>query len=136
MSSACFFFSKTLTDSLNVCNIVKYDTCNVFASTHNSISFPKDISCLENDNITNCHLPLTNLLSSSETKSPSSLTKNLNFSECFFSLPEISSRIFHHVSSSAKFSLFFMILFNAMLLHQPIQNALILIFWQILLCFN
>ena len=54
------------------------------------------------------------------------MTSNLNFSECTFSLPEISSSgIYHHVSSSVKFSLLFMILFNPLLLHQPIQNVLI-----------
>ena len=92
----------------------------------NSISIPRHISCLENDNIANSHLPLTNLLSSSEAKSPSSLTSNLNFSECTFFLPEIScSRFFHHVSSSAKFSFIFAILLDSMLLHKPIQSVLI-----------
>ena len=69
---------------------------------------------------------MTNLLSLPETKcSTSSLTSNLNFSECTFSSPEIScSRIYHHVSSSVKFSLFF-ILFNALFLHQPLQIVLI-----------
>ena len=53
-------------------------------------------------------------------------TSNLWFSECIFSLPKISCpRIYHHASSSLKFSLFFMILFNAMFLHQPLQNVLI-----------
>ena len=75
-----------------------------------------------------CYQHASSLASSfSETKSSrSSLHSNLNFSECTFSLPEIStSRIFHHVTLPAKLSLFFMILFNAMLLHQPIQNGLI-----------
>ena len=120
-------------ETLNVSNVVKYisSTYNirkVFPSTHNSISIPRQVYCPENNNnIANSHLPFRNLLSSSETKSStSSLTSNLNFSECTFSLPEIScSRIYHHVSSSVKFSLFFMILFNAMLLHQPLQNVLI-----------
>ena len=87
-----------------------------------------------NHNHNNSHLPLTNLLSSSETKSSNlSLTSNLNFSECSFSLLEISSsRIYHHVSSSLKFSLIFMILFNVMFLHQPLQSVLIDRFWQII----
>ena len=123
----------TVTDTLDLCNVVKYvssthNVRKVFPSTHNSISIPRQVYCPENNNnIANSHLPFRNLLSSSETKSStSSLTSNLNFSECTFSLPEIScSRIYHHVSSSVKFSLFSMILFNAMLLHQPLQNVLI-----------
>ena len=99
----------------------------VFTSIHNSISIPRQVYCPENNNnnIANTCLPLTNLISSFEAKpSTPSLTSNLSFSECTFSLPEIScSRIYHHVSSSVKFSLFFMILFNAMLLHQPLQNV-------------
>ena len=98
------------------------------------LSIPTQDYCPKNNNIANSHLPLTNLLSSSETKSSTlSLTSNLSFSECTFSLHEIScSRIYHHVSSSLKFSLFFMILFNAMFLHQPLQNVLI---FNILPCF-
>ena len=100
----------------------------VFPYTHNSISIPRQVYCPENNNnIANSHLPFRNLFSSFETKSStSSLTSNLNFSECNFPLPEIScSRIYHRVSSSVTFSLFFMILFNAMLLYQPLQNVLI-----------
>ena len=123
----------TVTDILNVCNVVKYvisthNAPKVFPSTHNSISIPRQVYCRENNNsIPNSDLPLTNLLSSSETKSStSSLTSNLNFPECAFSLHEISCcRIYHHVSSSVKFSLIFMILFDAMLLHQSLQNVLI-----------
>ena len=133
LAKPIFLTVDTATDTLNVCNVVKYvssthNVRKVFRSTHNSISIPRQVYCPENDNnIANSHLPLTNLLSSSETKSStSSLTLNLNFSEWTFSLPEISySRIYHHVSSSVKFSLFFMILFNAMLLHQPLQRVLI-----------
>ena len=133
LAKPIFLTVDTVTDTLNICNVVKYvsSTYNVrkvFPSTHNSISIPRQVYCPENNNnIANSHLPFRNLLSSSETKSStSSLTSNLNFSECTFSLPEISwSRIYHHVSSSVKFSLFFMILFNAMLLHQPLQNVLI-----------
>ena len=133
LAKPIFLTVDTVTDTLNVCNVVKYvsSTYNarkVFLPTHNSKSIPRQVSCLENDNdIANSHLSLTNLLSSFETKSPtSSLTSNLNFSECTFSLSEISCyRIYHHVSSSVKFSLFFMILFNAMFLNQPLQNVLI-----------
>ena len=97
-----------------------------------SISIPTHVYCPENNNNTaNSHLLLKNLLSLPETKcSTSSLTSNLNFSECTFSSPEIScSRIYHHVSSSVKFSLFFMILFNAMFLHRPLQIVLIFNIW-------
>ena len=67
---------------------------------------------------------MTNLLSSSEIISPSSLTLKLNFSECTFLLHETSSSwFFHHVASSVKFSLIFIILFNAISIHQPIQNV-------------
>ena len=133
LAKPIFLTIDTVTDTLSVCNnVVKYvssthNVFKVFPSTHNSISIPRQVYCLENNNIANSRLPLINLLSSSETKSStSSLTSDQNFSECTFSLPEIScSRIYHHVSSSVKFSLFFMILFNAMLLHQPLQNVLI-----------
>ena len=125
MSSACFVFNKThifdcshFIDTLNVCNDVNYvsathDTRKVFPSIRNSISIPRHVTFLKNDNIDKSHPPLTNLLSFSETKSsPSSFTSDLNFSECALSLHEISSsQMFHHVSSSVKFSLFFMILF-------------------------
>ena len=95
---------------------------------HLPISIPTQVFCPNNNNnIASSHLPFTNPLPSSETKSSTlSLTSNLCFSECTFSLPEISCpRIYHHVSSSLKFSLFFTILFNAMFLHQPLQNVLI-----------
>ena len=127
LAKPIFLTIDTVTDSLNVCNnVVKYvssthNVRKVFPSTHNSISIPRQVYCLEtNNNIANSRLPLINLLSSSETKSStSSLTSDRNFSECTFYLPEISS---------VKFSLFFMILFNAMLLHQPLQNVLFLMF--------
>ena len=133
LAKPMFLTVDTVTDTLNVCNVVKYvsSTHNirkVFPSTHNSTSIPRQVSIPGNNyNIANSRLPLTNLLSSSETKSStSSLTSNLNFSECTFSLREISCcRIYHHVSSAVNFSLFFMTLFNAMLLHQPLQNMLI-----------
>ena len=78
----------------------------VFLATHNSISIPRHVSCQENNNIANSHLPLINLLSF-ERKSPTSLISSLNFSRCTFSLPEISFRIFHHVFLSVKFSVFY-----------------------------
>ena len=132
LSKPIFLTVDTVTDTLNICNVIKYvssthNVRKVFPSTHNSISIPRQVYCPENNNnIPNAYLPFRNLLSSSETKSStSSLTSHLNFSECNFSLPEIScSQINHHVFSSVKFSLFF-ILFNAMLLHQPLQNVLI-----------
>ena len=126
-----FLTVDTVTDTLNICNVVKTvsstrNVRKVFPSTYNSISIPTQVDCPE-INIAESHLPLANLLSSSETKSSTSyLTSNLNFSECTFSLPEIScSQIYHHVTSSVKFSLFFMILFIAIFLHQPLQNVLI-----------
>ena len=133
LDNPIFLTVDTVTDTLNVCNVVKYvsllhNVHKVFPFIHNSISIPRQVYFPENNNdIGNSRLPLTNLLSSSETKSStSSLTSNLNFSEFTFSLPEISySRIYHHVSLSVKFSLFFMILFNAMLLHQPLKNVLV-----------
>ena len=128
LAKSIFLTADTVTDTPNVYNVVKYVTSThnvrrVFPSNHNSVSIPTQVYCPKNYNdIANSHLPLTNLLPSSETKSSTlSLTSNLCFSECTFSLPEIScSRIYHHVSSSLKFSLFFMILFNAMFLHQPL----------------
>ena len=115
LAKPIFLTVDTVTDTLNVCNVVKHvssthNVRKVFPFTHNSISTPRQVCCPENNNnnIANSHLPLA------------------NFSECTFSLPEIScSRIYHHVFSSVKFSLFFMILFHAMLLHQPLQNVLI-----------
>ena len=136
LANPIFLAVGTVADTLKVCNVVKYvsSTHNirkVFPSTHNSISIPRQVYCPENNNgIANSRLPLTNLLSSPERKSSaSSLTSNLNFSECTFSLPKIScSRIYHHVSSSVKFSLLFNILFNAILLHQPYKICSFLIF--------
>ena len=97
LAKPIFFTEDTATDTLNVCNLVKHvsstqNVRKVFPFTHNSISIPRQVYCPEyNNNIANSRLPLTNLLSSSETKSSTSpLTSNLNFSECTFSLPEIS----------------------------------------------
>ena len=136
LAKPLFMTVDTVTNTLNVCKVLKYigptrDTSKVFPSTHNSISIFRHICCLHTDNIANSHLLLINFLSSSKTQSPSSLTLNINFPEWTFSLPEISSsQIFHHVSSSGKFCfssspLLFMVLFNSLLLHQPIQNVLI-----------
>ena len=112
-----FLTVDTVTNTLNVCNVMKYvsstnNVHKVFPSTHNSISIPRQVYCPgSNNNIANPHLPLTNLLSFPETRSStSSLISNLNFSECTSSLPGIScSLIYHHASSSVKFSLFFYI---------------------------
>ena len=113
LAKPIFLTVDTVTDTVNVYNVVRYVTSThvrkVFPSTHSSISIPTQVYCpKKKNNIANSHLPLTNLLPSSETKSSTlSLTSNLCFSECTFSLPEISCpRIFHHVSSSLKFSLF------------------------------
>ena len=129
LAKPIFFTVDTVTDTPKVKYVTStHNVRNVFPSTHNSVSIPTQVYCPKNkNNIANSHLPLTNLLPSSETKSSTlSLTSNLCFSECTFSLPEISCpRIYHHVSSSLKFSLFFTILFNAMFLHQPLQNVLI-----------
>ena len=100
-------------------------------STNNFISILRQVYCSENSsNIANSYLSFRNLLSSSETKSStSSLTSNLNFSECTFSLPEISSsQIFRHVSPSANNGYCLILL-----LHQPIQNVL---FFNILMDFT
>ena len=134
LAKPIFLTVDTVTDTPDVYNIVKYVTSThnvrqVFPSTHNAISIPTQVYYPKNNNnIANSHLPLTNLLPSSEKESSTlSLTSDLSFLKCTSSLPEISCpRIYHHVSSSLKFSLFFMILFNAMLLHQPLQNVLIL----------
>ena len=129
LAKPIFLTVDTVTDTPNVKYVTStHNVRKVFPSTHNSVSIPTQVYCPKNNNyIANSHLPLTNLLPSSETKSSTlSLTSNLSFSERTFSLHEIScSRIYHHVSSSLKFSLFFMILFNAMFLHQPLQNVLI-----------
>ena len=104
-------------DTLNVCNDSNYvssthDTRKVFPSTHNSISIPRNVSCLENNNIVKYHLPLTNLLSSSKTKSsPLPWISNLNFQSV------LSICLISHLLESLM-----VLLFNAMLLHQPIQN--------------
>ena len=131
LAKPIFLTVDTVTDTPNVYNVVKYvssthNVRKVFPSTHNSISIPTQVYCPKNYcNIAVSHLPLTNLFPSSKTKSSTlSLTSNLNFPECTFSLPEIScSRNYHHISSSLKLSLF--LLFNAMFLHQPLQNVYI-----------
>ena len=65
--------------------------------------------------------PTTNVLSSSRTKpSPSYSTSNHSFSSLV-----ISSRNLQHISFSAKFSIFFMMLFNVTLLNQSIQIILV-----------
>ena len=86
LAKPIFLTVDAVTDTLNVCNVVKHvssthNVRKVFPSTYNPISIPRQVYFPENNNnIANSHLPLTNLLSSSETKSStSSLTSNLNF---------------------------------------------------------
>ena len=65
--------------------------------------------------------PTTNVLSSSRTKSsPSYSTSNHSFSSLV-----ISSRKLQHISFSAKFCIFFMMLFNVTLLNQSIKIILV-----------
>ena len=129
LAKPIFLTVDTVIDTPNVKYVTSiHNVHKVFPSTHNSISIPTQVYCPKNNNnIANSHLPLTNLLPSYKTKSSTLyLTSNVCFSECTFSLPKISCpQIYHHVSSSLKFSLFFMILSNAMFLHQPLQNVLI-----------
>ena len=127
LAKLIFLTVDTVNVTLNKCNVVQYvssthNVCKVFPSTHNSVSTARQVYCPEN-NIANSHLPLINSVSSETKFSASSLTSNLNVSEYTFSVPEISCSRIYHVSSSVKFSLFF-ILFNEMLLHQPMQNRL------------
>ena len=100
LAKPIFLTVDTVTDAPNVKYVTStHNVRKVFLSTHNSVSIPRQVYCPKNNNnIVNSHLPLTNLLPSSETKSSTlSLTSNLCFSECTFSLPEISCpRIFHH----------------------------------------
>ena len=88
-----------------------------FPSTYNSISILRHVSCLEDNNIADSHLTLTNLLYSYDTKSPSSLTSNLNF----------------HQQSFLCLCLVFI---NTTLLHQPLQNVLINVLISILTNFT
>ena len=75
LAKPIFLTVDTVTDTPNVYNIVKYVTSThnarkVFPSTHNAMSIPTQVYCPKNNNnIANSHLPLTNLLPSSETKS-------------------------------------------------------------------
>ena len=107
LAKPIFLTVDTVTDTLNVCNVVKHVSSTrkfrkVFPFTHNSISIPRQVYCPENNsNIANSPLPLTNLLSSSETKSStSSLTSNLTFqnvlSLCLKSHVLKSIIMFHH----------------------------------------
>ena len=100
LAKPIFLTVDTVTDTPNVKYVTSTDNVRkVFPCTHNSVSIPRQVYCPKNNNnIVNSHLPLTNLLPSSETKYSSlCLTANLCFSECTFSLPEISCpRIYHH----------------------------------------
>ena len=135
LAKAILLTTVTFTDTLNACNAVKYVSSShnvrkVFSSTHNSISIPRQVFCPENNNIATSHLALANLLSPCETIYSQYILLTFDFySKLFrspFSFSKISrSRTYHHLSSSAKFYLFLMILFNAILLYQPAQNVLI-----------
>ena len=83
LAKPVFLTVDTVTDTPNVKYVTStHNVRKVFPSTHNSISIPTQVyRPKNNNNIANSHLPLTNLLSSSETKSSTlSLTSNL----CFF----------------------------------------------------
>ena len=143
LSKPIFLTVDTVTDTLNICNVIKYvssthNVRKVFPSTHNSISIPRQVYCPENNNnIANSHLPFRNLLSSSETKSStSSLTSNLNFSECTFSLPEIScSRIYIMFLHQWSFLCFLWYCLMLCYYTSHYKMCSFLIFWQILPCF-
>ena len=66
LAKPIFLTVDTVTETLNVCNVVKYvsSTHNVrkgFPSTRNSMSIPRQVYCSENNtNIANSHLPLAN----------------------------------------------------------------------------
>ena len=74
LAKPIFLTVDTVTDTLNVRNVVKHissthNVRKVFPFTHSSISISRQVYCPENNNnIANSRLPLTNLLSSSETK--------------------------------------------------------------------
>ena len=96
---------------LNDCNAVKF-----VSSTHHIRRVTHVIS-----NHRQAFYPKTNVLSSSRTKSsPCYSTSNPRFSPL-----GISSQNLQHISLSAKFCMFFMMLFNVTLLNQPIQNILV-----------
>ena len=107
------FINLNTARSLNFCNAVKsvsstHYICRAFPATRDVIS-----------NHRQAFYPKTNVLFSSRTKSsPSYSTSNPRFSPLV-----ISSRNLRHISLSAKFRLFFMMLFNENLVNQPIQNV-------------
>ena len=110
LAKPMFIYLNTVR-SLNVCNAVKSmnPKHHIRRVTHNVISKHRQ-----------AFYPKTNILSSSRTKSsPSYLTSKPSFSPFV-----ISSRTHQHISLSAKLSIFFMVLFNATLLKQSIQNIL------------
>ena len=97
--------------SLNVCNAVKFVN-----STHHIRRVTLVISNHRQD-----FYPKTNVNYSSRTKSsPSYWTSNPRFCSLV-----ISSRNLQHITLSAKFCIFFMILFNVTLLNQSIQSILV-----------
>ena len=84
LAKPIFLTVDTVTDTPNVKYVTSaHNVRKVFPSTHNSKSIPTQVYCSKNNNnVANSHVPLTNLLPSSETKSSTlSLTSNLCFSE-------------------------------------------------------
>ena len=100
-----------------VCSLNFCDTVKSVSSTHHI--------CRVTHNVMSTHrqafYPKTNVFSSSRTKSsPSYSTSNPRFSRLV-----ISSRNLQHISLSAKFCIYFVILFNVTLLRLSIQNILV-----------
>ena len=82
LAKPIFLTVDTVTDTPNVKYVTStHNAHNVSPSTLNSITIPTQVYCPKNNNnIANSYLPLTNQLSSSETKSSTlSLTSNLCF---------------------------------------------------------
>ena len=97
--------------SLNVCDVVKF-----VSSIHRPCRVTHVIS-----NHRQAFYLETNVLSSSITKSSTSYSTS--YPRC--SALVVSSRNLQHISLSAKFRVFFLMLFNVTLLNQPIQNILV-----------
>ena len=93
--------------------------CRLFPSMHCNSSIPKNFSYWRHKNDTRFFLPSSNLLSSPGSKSHA---QRLNLKVNFLSRPSFPSETtspqnFQHRSSSIKFCLFLMNLFNAILLN-------------------
>ena len=111
LAKPMFFYLNTVR-SWNVCNAVKSvgSTLHIRRITRNVIIKHRQ-----------AFYPKINALSSFRTNSsPSYSTSNPSFSPFV-----ISSRNHQHTSLSAKLCIFFMMLFNATLLKQSIQNILV-----------